>query len=180
LVRSETAIVAAFEDRIAAEHAVDELEQSGFSTDEVGMAIRGTDSEQKGMISDAEGTKDGRGAAAGMITGAGLGAILGAAAAFLIPGVGPVMAAGILSAAFGGAIAGAAVGGIFGALTGLGISEHEAKYYEQAFNSGHAIVAVKAGDRCNMAAEILRKHGGYDLQNRADDPVKTEGPFSTP
>jgi hypothetical protein len=178
--QTQPTLIAAFEDRNAAEEAVDELEQSRFSADQVGMAIRGTDTEQRGMISDAQGTKDIPGAAAGMMTGAGLGAILGAAAAFLVPGVGPIMAAGIFSMALGGAIAGTAVGGIFGALTGLGVSEHEAKYYEQAFNSGHAIVAVKAGNRSDVAASILRKHGGYDLQNRTDNPVKTEGPFSEP
>jgi hypothetical protein len=173
-------IVAAFEDRLRAEQAVDELEQSGFSHDHVGLAIRGSDAVQGGMITDAQGAKDGPGAAAGMMTGAGLGAILGAAAGFLIPGVGPIVVAGIFSLAFGGAIAGAAVGGIFGALTGLGVSEQEAKYYENAFNAGHAIVAVRAGERTAQASEILRKHGGYDLQSRSDNPVDTRGVFSQP
>ena len=178
--QTKPVLVAAYEDRLAAEQAVDELEQSGFSTDEVGLVIRGSDAVRGGMISDAEATKDGKGAVTGMMTGAGLGAILGAAAALLIPGVGPIVAAGIFSFAFGGAIAGAAVGGIFGALTGLGVSEEEAKYYETAFNAGHAIVAVRAGDRIAKAAEILRRHGGYDLQNRAGNTVKTQGLFSQP
>lgn len=112
-----TTLVGVFDDRIAAEQAVSELERNNFKSDQVGFAIRGTgDPEQKGMISDAEGTKDGRGAITGAATGAGLGAILGAAAAFLIPGFGPVVAGGILAMAFGGAIAGTAVGGIFGAM----------------------------------------------------------------
>ncbi len=177
-------LIAAFEDRNAAQRAVDELEQSAFSTDEVGLVIRGSDAVQGGMISDAQGTKDGKGAMTGMATGAGLGAILGAAAAFLIPGVGPIVAAGIFSLAFGGAIAGAAIGGIFGALTGLGISEEEAKFYETAFNAGHAIVAVRCGTdsagRCQRAVEILRRHGGYDLQNRPDNSVRTAGLFTQP
>ena len=177
-------LVAAFEDRTAAEQAVDELEQCGFTSDEVGLVIRGSDAVRGGMISDASATKDGQGALTGMATGAGLGAILGAAAGFLIPGVGPIVVAGIFSLAAGGAIAGAAIGGIFGALTGLGISEEEAKYYETAFNAGHAIVAVRCGSdvaaRCQRAGEILRRHGGYDLQSRPDNPVKTEGTFSEP
>ncbi|HEX8524214.1 MAG TPA: hypothetical protein VF669_18310 [Tepidisphaeraceae bacterium] len=179
-MNQQSALVAAFEDRQQAERAVDALEQNGFSAADVGLAIRGSDAVRGGMISDASATKDGPGAATGAITGASLGAILGAAAAFLVPGVGPIVAAGIFSMAFGGAIAGAAVGGIFGALTGLGVSEQEAKYYEQAFNAGHAIVAVRTGDRATAAAEILRSFGGYDLQTRPQSPIRTEGIFSEP
>jgi hypothetical protein len=173
-----TTLVGVFEDRTAAERAVDELERNHFKNDQVGFAIRGSDTEQRGMISDAEGTKDGRGAIAGAATGAGLGAILGAAAAMLLPGFGPVVAGGILAMAFGGAVAGTAVGGIFGAMTGLGVSEDEANYLEQEFNSGRAIVAVKAGPRAAEAAEIMRRHGGHDFQNRRDTPVQTNGVFS--
>jgi hypothetical protein len=178
--QQRTTLVAAFEDRAQAEQAVDELEQAGFSTEEVGFAIRGSDAVQGGMITDAQGAKDRRGALAGMATGAGLGAILGAAAALLVPGVGPVIAGGVLTFAFGGAIAGTAIGGIFGAMTGLGISEEEARFYENEFRSGRAIVAVKAGNRAADAAEILRRRGGYDLQNRRSGDVPTEGIFSQP
>jgi hypothetical protein len=173
-------LVAAFEDRLEAERAVDELEQMGFKSDQVGYVIRGSDVSRGGMITDAEGTKDGRGAAVGMATGAGLGAILGAAAAMLVPGVGPIIAGGVLTTAIGGAIAGTAIGGIFGAMTGLGVSEEEARFYDQEFQAGKAIVAVHAGPRLTEAAEILRRHGGYNLQNRGDDGIQTKGVFSEP
>jgi hypothetical protein len=96
----------------------------------------------------------------------------------LLPGFGPVVAGGILAMAFGGAVAGTAVGGIFGAMTGLGVSEDEAKYLQSEFESGRAIVAVKAGPRATEAAEIMRRHGGYDIQNRRIPPVQTQGVFS--
>jgi hypothetical protein len=175
-----TTLVAAFPDRLKAEHAVDELERAGFPADDVGYAIRGSDAVQGGMITDTQGAKDRKGAVTGMATGAGLGAVLGAAAALLIPGVGPVVAGGVLAMAFGGAVAGTAVGGIFGAMTGLGVSEDEARFYEREFQSGRAIVAVKAGARAADAAAILRKHGGYDLQNRPIADVQTQGVFSQP
>ena len=35
-------------------------------------------------------------------------------------------------------------------MTGLGISEHEAKFYESHFIEGKAIIAVRAGQRCAM------------------------------
>lgn len=173
-----TTLVGVFEDRTAAERAVDELERNNFKNDQLGFAIRGDEAVRGGMITDAQGTKDGRGAMTGAATGAGLGAVLGAAAAMLLPGIGPVVAGGILAMAFGGAVAGTAVGGLFGAMTGLGVSEDEAKYLEQEFHSGRAIVAVKAGPRAAEAAEIMRRHGGYDLQNRRIPPVQTQGVFS--
>src|SRR5262245_11416252 len=104
-----TTLVAAFDDRDQAELAVDAIEHAGFKHDEIGYAIRGRDAVQGGMISTTEGAKDRPGAMAGAITGGMLGGVLAAVAAFLIPGVGPVMAGGILAAFFGGAIAGTAV-----------------------------------------------------------------------
>jgi len=65
-----------------------------------------------------------------------------------------------------------------GAMTGLGVSEDEAKYLDQEFQSGRAIVAVKAGPRAAEAAEIMRRHGGYDIQNRRQTPIQTQGVFS--
>jgi hypothetical protein len=176
----QTTLVAAFADRDQAELAVDELEQAGFSDRDIGYVLRGSEAAQGGMITDTEGAKDSRGALAGMAGGAGVGAILGAAAAMLVPGVGPVVAAGVLAMALGGAAAGTAIGGIYGAMSGLGISEEEARFYEREFNSGRAIVAVQAGTRAGDAADILRRHGGYDLQNRPPGDVPTAGVFSQP
>jgi hypothetical protein len=175
-------LVAIFDDRRAAEQAVDDLERAGFRAEDIGFAIRGSEAVRGGMITDAEGTKDGKGAAVGAATGAGLGALVGAAVAVLIPGVGPVVAAGILTSALGGALAGTAVGGIFGAFVGLGVSEHEAKFLETEFQSGKAIVVVRGGARGPEADAILRRHGGYDVQTRraGDEPIPTKGAFSQP
>ena len=83
-----------------------------------------------------------------------------------------------------GAAAGTAVGGIFGAIAGLGVSEEEARFYEKEFHSGKAIVAVKCGDRMDIATAILRRHGGYDFQSHlntnTDTDVRTDGIFSKP
>jgi hypothetical protein len=171
-----TVVVGVFEDRNAAEEAVDELEHSGFSKDDVGFAIRGSDAVEGGMITDASATKDKQGALAGAATGAVAGGVLGALAAVLIPGVGPVLAGGILTTALGFAGAGAAVGGILGAMTGLGVSQEEALYYEEQFNAGKAIVTVRAGDFADKAITIIRRHGGYTMRDRnpPSDPTGTE------
>ena len=174
------ALVGVFDDRSAAEGAVDALHRAGFGHDRVGFVIRGSDAIRGGMIVDSVGTKDGKGAAAGALTGGMVGGVLAAAVSLLIPGIGPIAAGGILAAFFGGAIAGTAVGGILGAMAGLGVSEEEAKFYEKEFNEGRAIVAVKAEDRGAEAAQILLDHGGRHVHVEPRSPVQTEGMFSTP
>lgn len=172
-------VVAAFNDRDTAEYALDALRQAGFHHDDLGFAIRGDDAIRGGMLTDAEGAKDGKGAAAGMVTGGIIGGVIAAVVA-LIPGFGPVVAGGVLASFFGGAIAGTAVGGILGAMTGLGISEQEAKFYQTHFNEGKAIIAVRAGTRAADARDLLTRAGGLHVHTEATSPVQTRGLFNTP
>jgi hypothetical protein len=160
---TRTLLVGVFDDRSEAEQAVDDLEQAGFNQDDIGFALRGSDVAQGGTVTDAVGTKDDVGAATGAVTGGVVGGLLGAAAAMLVPGVGPVVASGILATSLGYAAAGVAVGGILGAMTGAGLTEEEAQYYNREFFAGRAIVTVRSGDRDAEAAAILRRHGGYDM-----------------
>jgi hypothetical protein len=176
----QRAIVGVFDDRIIAEEAVDALYAAGFAHDKVGYAIRGADDVAGGMITDACGTKDAKGAMAGALTGGVVGGVLAAAISLLIPGVGPVVPGGILASFFGGTIAGTAVGGILGAMNGLGISEDEARFYEKEFHEGRAIVAVKPGARLADAADVLVRFGGRNVHAEAHSPVRTDGTFSTP
>jgi len=175
-------VVAVFDDRFAAEEAINALQEAGFSSDRIGYVIRGADAVAGGMLTDSVGAKDGRGAAAGIVAGGITGGVIAAAVAILLPGVGTVaaVAGGILSAFFGGTVAGMAVGGILGALTGLGISENEARLYEQKFHEGKAIVAVKAGARAGDATQLLARQGGYHVHSEGTSPIPTEGFFHTP
>lgn len=176
----QRAVVAVFDDRLAAERAVDALYSAGFDSQQVGFAIRGADDVQGGMIHDATSTKDGNGAAAGALTGGVVGGVLATAVAILIPPAAPVLVGGLLAAFFGGTLAGTAVGGIFGAMMGLGVSEQEAKHFDNAFKQGRAIVAVRADGRAGEAADILTRHGGQDVHSEATSPVPTEGLFNAP
>ena len=124
---SDRAIVGVFDDRMAAERAVDTLHQAGFHHEQIGFVIRGADDVRGGMITDAEGTKDGK-----------------------------------------------------GALTGLGISEEEARFYEKEFHSGRAIVAVKPRGRWQEAADVLVRSGGQHVHAELHSPIRTDGMFSTP
>ena len=176
---SESAVVAVFDDRVAAEYAVDALEQIGFTHDHIGFVVRGPDVAAGGMLSSADGAKDLRGAAAGIITGGIVGGVLATAAAVLIPPIGVAIAGGLLASFFGGTVAGMAVGGILGALRGLGVSEDESRFYERKFHEGKAIIAVKAGTRAVDAAEVLARHGGSHIHSETKSPIPTHGLFHT-
>jgi hypothetical protein len=98
--------------------------------------------------------------------GAGLAAL--AFTSGLIPVLGPITAAGTLAAALLGAASGAAAGGLVGALIGLGLSEEDAKYYEDEVRKGRTLVTVDAGARSDDAWGILRHHGGYNRETAAE------------
>jgi hypothetical protein len=163
MTASHTVLVGVFNDRYQAELAVDELHQSGFPREEIGFALRGSDVDQGGTLTDAVGAHDAQGAVSGAVTGGVVGGLLGAAAALILPGVGPVIAYGVLATALGYAGAGAAVGGILGAMAGAGLTEEEAEFYQQQFDAGRAIVTVHAADREALASQIIHHHGGFDM-----------------
>jgi hypothetical protein len=157
-----------FQDRPAAEQAVNDLRAAGFSGEQIGVAMR--DRTEQGRLAEGTGTRVAEGAA----TGATGGGLLGGLAGFLvgigavaIPGIGPVVAGGALASALGvaggtavaGAGIGAAAGGIAGALVGMGVPEEEARHFETGFRAGGALVTVKAGNRAMDALAILERNG---------------------
>src|SRR2546430_6044130 len=90
-------------------------------------------------------------------------------------GLGRVNAGGLLMSVIASAGGAAAVGTILGALVGLGIPEHEAKYYEGEFHAGRTLVTVKAEGRAADAASILRSCGAYDMQSAGSRTGTTSG-----
>jgi hypothetical protein len=180
-------VVGVFNDEHSAEQAVKDLESQGFTQEQIGYAVRNlASSPNANTIEDSTatastaattdtvtthtseehrgGTREGL--VMGGITGVSFGSIVGAAAALLLPGIGPIIAGGILGAALAGAVAGAATGGIAGALLHWGFSQEEADYYHSQFQVGRTLVTVHAGARQQEAQEILKRHGGYNLDSR--------------
>lgn len=149
-----------FSSRASADHAAEELMKSGFSAEDISILMSETTRGREFAIRTA--TKAPEGAA----TGATVGGVLGAVAAGLValgtlavPGVG-LVAAGPVVAALSGLGAGAAAGGLVGGLVGLGIPEHEAKFYDEEIRKGGILVGVYAhGDRVKLAREILDAAG---------------------
>jgi hypothetical protein len=102
----------------------------------------------------------------GAATGGTIGGVIGAVAAGLVatgvlvvPGL-ALLAAGPIVATLAGLGAGAAAGGVTGALIGLGIPEHEARFFNEQLEHGGILVGVYShSDRANEARKILEASG---------------------
>jgi hypothetical protein len=160
---------ALFTNRDDAERAINALKASGFTGDQIGIAMR--DRNAQGQLMEDTGSKAAEGATTGAVSGGLLGGVVGflvGVGALVIPGIGPVISAGILTTALGtagatavtGAGIGAVAGGLVGGLVGLGIPETEAKYFDTGFRSGSTLVTVNAGSRLMDAVQVLQQYGG--------------------
>ena len=163
-------VVGVFPTRMDAEKALDALRDAGFAGEDVSLLTQHPD---QVVVPDREPTAADAataGAFAGGLTGAFAGWLIGGAS-LLIPGVGPFVAAGAIATALTGAALGAGIGAIGGALTGLGIPEEEARWYEQQVQRGSTLVTVDAAGRDGEAEQILRRHGGHDVRRRDPERV---------
>jgi hypothetical protein len=153
-------ITGLFHSRESAELASDELVKAGFSRDDISLLMSETTRGREFGLKKS--TKAPEGAAAGATVGGVLGALAGglvAAGALSIPGLN-IVAAGPIVAALAGLGAGAATGGVAGGLIGLGLPEHEAKFYKDEIERGGILVGVYAhDDRAKLAREILDAAG---------------------
>ena len=184
-IAGEPAVVAGlFLDADGAEQAIRELEASGFSSNDIGVAAR--DRTEQGHLIEESGTHVAEGALSGAVGGGLLGGLMGllvGMGALGIPGMGPVVAGGALAAALGaiagsavaGAGIGAAAGGVVGALVGLGIPEDDARHFELGFQSGGVLVTVRSGGRAGEARHILEKHAADTGSRAASAPGVVTG-----
>ena len=162
-MQSRDTVVAVFEDRDDAQDAINALRDAGFAADDISILAR--DRDTAGRLAEDTGTEVATGAATGALAGGLLGGVAGwlvGIGALAIPGVGPIIAAGPIAAALGGAAIGATGGGIIGALTGMGVPEDEARYYETEFKQGGIVVTVQARGRYDEARRILHEYSGRD------------------
>jgi hypothetical protein len=154
-----------FHSRESAEMAADELVKAGFAPDDVSILM--SDTTQGREFAIKKSTKAPEGAATGAAVGGTLGAIaagLAAVATLTIPGL-QVLAAGPIVAALTGLGAGAAAGGLTGALIGLGIPEHEAKFFHEELERGGILLgAYTHADRAKIAKEILESAGAEKVR----------------
>lgn len=164
---------AVFDSRAEAERAVAQLRSAGVSDSDISIVAQ---HDGKNTSTDGAGEKTGDFVSKAAL-GAGAGALLGITA-LAIPGVGPLVAAGAIAesaiggAALTGTAIGAAAGGLSSLLTKHGISEDDARYYEDRVNQGGVFVSVDNSatvDR-QTVSEILYSAGGHS-SSRASTKV---------
>ena len=163
-MQSRDTALGVFDDRDDAQDAINALRDAGFDPSQISVLAR--DRNTANGLAEDTGSEAGTGAATGAIAGGLLGGVAGwliGIGALAIPGVGPIIAAGPLAAALGGAAIGAAGGGIIGALTGAGVPEDEARYYDEEFRRGGIVVSVTAPGRYGEASSILHEYGARDM-----------------
>lgn len=166
-----------FRDPAQARRAIDELKRAGYSDQQIGYLTRvGTEETGDNVVNSA---------ATGAVGGGIVGGLLGAAASLLIPGIGPFIAGGILAATVGAAGVGALAGSLIGILTGIGVPEEEAHFYQRELEAGHTIVTVKSTSGYDDALAILRRNGAHHATTRpavfnAEPPIRPSGPDITP
>lgn len=168
MLRKAQVVAGLFEDLSSARDAVNVLKATGFTEEQIGLAVR--DRDERGERVEEPGTRASeealRAAVGGSVVGALAGLLVGLGVV-VIPGLGPLVAGGTLGAGLGvagatvvaGAGIGAATGGLLGALIGLEIPEAEARYFEAGVRAGRVLVTVRAEDRAGDALRILQRYG---------------------
>lgn len=174
--------VGVFNTRSEAEHALHELNNSGFPMNKISVIAKDDNQDNiEGVdVQDKVGNKADEGASTGALTGGVLGGATGllvGLGALAIPGVGPIVLAGEIATAIattlaGGAI-GAAAGSLIGALVGLGIPEERAKVYNDRVSRGHYLVMVDGNEAEIARAEAVLTGRGIEDFGIYDIPGST-------
>lgn len=161
-----TIVVGTFDDRDAAERAIEQLRDAGFHRDQIGFA--GRDPSGETMLVEEHGNAAGSGAAGGLVTGAVAGGALAWLGLAAIPAIGPFLAGGAIGTALVGAAAGGITGGVLGGLLGLGIPRHKAEFHEQQVREGRTLVTVQTAEP-SVAERIFAAAGAVDVDRGGDD-----------
>jgi hypothetical protein len=160
-------VVATFADLDHANEAVRALSRAGIEADRVSILGREQEeaaSDPDTRLRDMEATGEiAKKAGTAGVAGSALG-ILAGAAAFVIPGVGPVLGSGIWAGVLGGGIAGGVIGGMVGGVGALSMEEFDLKY-QGVLRDGKAMVAVAVDgdDEAGTVRELLEKEGSEDV-----------------
>ncbi|MBD1913544.1 MULTISPECIES: general stress protein [unclassified Leptolyngbya] len=180
--------IGTFPNRRAAEHALNELRDSGFPMARVSILTK--DSEDQGNIAGAtHHTKTDEGAKTGAAAGGALGTITGllvGLGTLAIPGIGPILVAGAtattLATTLAGTAIGAVAGSLLGALAGLGIPEDEAHGYHDRIMRGEYLVIVDGSDDEIAQAEQILHSRGVESYKVYDAPstTTTAAPVAAP
>ncbi|HEX6435309.1 MAG TPA: hypothetical protein VFZ87_13760 [Gemmatimonadales bacterium] len=151
-------VVALFARVSQAHAAIQDLREAGFALEQIGVAMQERNGQPQPELPPASPDKDTtEQATVGAITGGVLGSLLGLIGSLLIPGIGPILVGGVMASLVGAGV-GAATGGIVGTLAGVGVPEHDARYFDAGLRAGGTLVTVNPGTRLEDALAILQRH----------------------
>ncbi|QKQ74135.1 hypothetical protein [Nostoc sp. TCL240-02] len=164
--------VGVFTHRRDAEQALHELRDSGLAMEKVSVVVQNADRNHEiieGEIKERTGDKADEGATVGGLSGGAVGGLTGllvGLGTLAIPGVGPIMLAGAAATALVttlvGASIGAATGTFAGALVGWGISEEQAKAYNERVEHGHYFIIVDCTSSEVAKVEAILQRWGIE------------------
>jgi hypothetical protein len=135
-------ITGLFDTEAAAEQAVRELKNLGYTQDEISIIMRDRTNAEE--LAEEAGTRTMSGVGTGAVIGGAIGAVLAgllAVGSVTIPGV-AVVVAGPLAALLAGAGTGGIAGGLIGWLASIGVSHEVAPFYERGLSEGGVVVAI--------------------------------------
>jgi outer membrane lipoprotein SlyB len=161
-------LLGVFPNRELAEGAIDELGHAGYTDKEIGILMPGGTVEQIETPTHHREEVAAQGAETGALAGGSLGILAGALAVAAIPGIGLAVTGGMFTILAGATAAGAALGAFAGPFVAMGLSEEEAKNYEDEFRVGRTIVAVQVHDHDHLdeVVTLLRSHGAITVKTR--------------
>lgn len=164
-----------FTDTEVADRAINHVHtELHIAKDEISFVYKDKDGQEiSGAGDDESDTTTAEGAASGATTGGLIGAAVGlVGVAGLLGPLGPVVVAGPLAtflgitgsagAVIGTGVAGAAVGGLVGALVNLGVSESQARNYEERVDAGDVLISIHS-HRSDEVADILREYNAEEI-----------------
>ncbi|WP_375467360.1 hypothetical protein [uncultured Nostoc sp.] len=164
--------VGVFTHRRDAEQALYELRDSGLAMEKVSVVVQNVDRNHEiadDQIKERTGDKADEGATVGGLSGGAVGGLTGllvGLGTLAIPGVGPIMLAGAAATALVttlvGASIGAATGTFAGALVGWGISEEQARAYNQRVEYGHYLIIVDCTSLEIATVEAILQRWGIE------------------
>src|SRR5215213_2915155 len=148
---TDVTVLCLFPDTGAAEAAVRERKQDGFTDQEIGILMQepGKGSFDSGNEPDGREVVD-----ESLVSG-----LIGLLATLLIPGLGPLLLGGVLAPTLAGAGVGATASGLTSIVLGLGASRVTAEHFERGVRNGGILVTVNAAERTSEVMELVEKYG---------------------
>jgi hypothetical protein len=160
--------------QVQAEAIVFRLHALGFSSHHISLLF--PDERRTTAGARKRGVRAPNGAVAGGAVSLALGLLAGLGT-LALPGLGPLIAAGPIMEALSAATVGATMGSVVAVLVGMGVSEYQAKRYEQRLRTGHVLVSVhteSAAERKQVFA-MFKQLGAMDMGAQEEESCLVAG-----